>query len=252
MTVGTEDLRTFAGVGHALWDEPARSRQAVVEALAAATLRGLPPEDALVRAAQALLTRATASRPGRLNHPFFRLTAEDRLLLVALHDGSWSYARLARILQVDPEKLEEAAWGARLRLMGGSPAGPARLGPSCPAYDARRPWTQRFLDDEIASGRERLFLQNHLMACDPCRAALGRCRDGYYAVERQVTEALRAPGGDADGDVEALSAAARIGARARDPNRVPDLGEAALRLLRKPEMVAAAVLLAVLAARALL
>jgi hypothetical protein len=114
---------------------------------------------------------------------------EERFLLAALHLGRWSCARLARIFGLPVEQIEALAWGARVRLISSQkglpyPAGASTQGPNCPEYDSRRPWTQRFLDEEIASGRERLFFQNHLMACESCREALGRCRESYYAIER--------------------------------------------------------------------
>ncbi len=96
---------------------------------------------------------------------------------------------MGRILGVEPSVVEQRAWDARLRFASAAglkiyPAGASQLGASCPSYDARKPWTQRFLDEEISSGRERLFLQNHLMACASCREALGRCRELYYALDR--------------------------------------------------------------------
>jgi hypothetical protein len=77
------------------------------------------------------------------------------------------------------------------------PAGSTILGPNCPEYDAHRPWTQRFLDDEIPPGRERIFFQNHLMACASCRDALSRCREAYYAIEKELPRVSPAESGDA-------------------------------------------------------
>lgn len=197
-----EDLRALVEVGKALWMDSRESRAATLETLSAVSLMDLTPERTLERAAQALLERVT-SRGNAVNtranlragmgmgHAFYRMEPEERLLLAALHLGRWSYARLARILEQEAAQVEAQAWRARLKLLSQVPgvtypAGASGQGPHCPQYDSNRPWTQRFLDEEIPSGRERVFFQNHLMACTSCRDALGRCREAYFAIERVI------------------------------------------------------------------
>ena len=217
----TEDLKTLAEIGRAIWTDPTFSERTTVETVAAVTLLHLPPERTVERAASVLLDRATReSHAGHLRKnfnsvtdPFFRLSADQRFLLVALHLGRWSYARLARILEEEIEKVEELAWTARVELIAqastlkGSkvpyPAGAGVMGRNCPEYRADRPWTQRFLDEEIHSGNHRLFLQNHLMACDSCRNALSRCREVYFAVEAMIPKLET---GSASSFVESLGA----------------------------------------------
>jgi hypothetical protein len=197
-----DDLKVLAEVGRALWVDPHESQIATIETLSAVTLLDLTPERALERAAKALLERVTsrglaANTRSNLNagallgmgQPFFRLLPEERFFLVALHLGRWSYARLSRISGETPEQIEELAWGARLQLAASEqvmiyPAGASVRGTNCPEYNSKRPWTQRFLDEEMSTGRERVFLQNHLMACDSCRGALTRCREVYYSIDR--------------------------------------------------------------------
>jgi hypothetical protein len=197
-----EDLRALAEVGKALWMDPRESRAATLETLSAVSLLDLTPERIVERAAAALLERVTSRGNARnlrgnleaglgMGHAFYRLTPEERFLLAALHLGRWSYARVGRILEQSAEQVEAQAWSARLKLLSllsGAvyPAGASAQGHNCPDYDPHRPWTQRFLDEEIPSGRERVFFQNHLMACTPCRDALGRCREAYYAIERAI------------------------------------------------------------------
>jgi hypothetical protein len=197
-----EDLRVLAEMGHALWVDPRESQIATVETLSAVSLLDLSPERALERAAAALLERVThrgvaANTLANLEagqgmgQGFFRLMPEERFLLVALHLGRWSYARLGRVFGEESQKIEELAWSARLQLataerVANYPSGASLHGPHCPEYDFKRPWTQRFLDEEVATGRERVFLQNHLMACDSCRQALTRCREFYYALEARL------------------------------------------------------------------
>jgi hypothetical protein len=194
-----EDLRTLASVGRALWADTRESQLATIETLSAVTLLDLTPDRAVERAAVALLERV--SRRGataQWAQPFFRLEAEERLTLVALHQGRWSYARLGRVFGLTTEQVEALAWSARLQLASAIgtayPAGAPQRGPNCPEYDSQRPWTQRFLDDEVSSGRERLFLQNHLMACGSCRDALNRCRETYYALEASLPQLSEAAG----------------------------------------------------------
>lgn len=191
------ELRTFAHLGSALWADPSRSRGIALETMAAATLLDVAEEARLDRAARALLerafregmagnTQANLMVAGTEANRFFRLPLESRFVLAALHGGRWSYARLARILEETPEQIEERAWTARVELAVIYPAGAKARTSSCPEYIPHRPWTQRFLDEEIGSTRERLFLQNHLMACDSCREALNRCRNLYYSIEAML------------------------------------------------------------------
>jgi hypothetical protein len=192
------DLRVYSSLSKALWSDADISERVSIDALVAASLASDSAPDARIgRAVQAMLERA--NREGRaattrnnlavIHEPFFRLSPEERILLVGLHLGHWSYARLARILQVSEEKIEEMAWVARSRLSNGVyPSGPGQLGTNCPEYDALRPWTQRFLDDEVSSSRERIFLQNHLMACEGCRQALSRFKELYFQVEKELSQ----------------------------------------------------------------
>lgn len=196
----SEDLRAFSSLGRALWADPGLSERSSVETLAAVSLLDLTTERAVERATAALLERATrdggAVNAHAFGRAFFRLAAEERLVLATLHAADWSYARVGRILAKSSAEVQELAWRARLTLAASSvhetgkqflqPGG--GTGISCPEVDPRRPWMQRFLDDEVGS-RERLFLQNHMMACEGCRNALGRCRDLYYGVDALVPRA---------------------------------------------------------------
>jgi hypothetical protein len=204
----TEDLNTLVAMGKALWADPARSERIAAETLTAVSLLDLTEERAIERAAAVLLERAeregaaaqASSNADAMNQPFFRLFPEERFLLAALHLGRWSYARLARVMSAEEKRVEELAWAARVRLSGRNPIGSAARGTSCPEYDARLPWTQRFLDEEIRTSRERIFLQNHLMACDDCRKALASSREVYYAVEARLPR----PGEGAEQQIFAL------------------------------------------------
>jgi hypothetical protein len=119
--------------------------------------------------------------------PFFKLLPEERFVLVALHLGRWSYDRVARVVGSQSEVVEALAWRARSQIavsQGLTPFGAKLASANCPEYDLNRPWTQRFMDEEMGGGREGVFLKNHLMACDSCRNSLARCRDIYFTVER--------------------------------------------------------------------
>lgn len=192
-----QDLKTFAHIGASLWTDMGRSYRATADTLGAISLQHLTPERTLEKAAASLLARAIAegmaanvkANFGMIAHPFYRLLPEQRMLLVSLHQGRWSYARLGRILGQTPQQIEEAAWKTRLELIATVQTdkkyavGAPQRGPNCPEYDSARPWTQRFLDEEIHSKQELLFLQNHLHACDSCRRALIHCRNVYFAID---------------------------------------------------------------------
>jgi hypothetical protein len=195
-----EDLRSLSQIGQALWVDPVLSRQRTAETLQAVGLLQLADDRIIERASSALLARARSEReliaPPLLADPFFRLLPEERLLLVALHQERWSYCRMARVMNSSEDAVASRAWKLRVHLASqridpkkplaslGAAGAPARKA-SCPEFDALNPWTQRFLDEEFQS-RERLFLQNHLLACADCRGALARCRDLYYQVESMI------------------------------------------------------------------
>ena len=192
----SEEIRTFAHFGRALWSDPSDGEPNAVDVLSGVSLLALGEEPRFERAARLLLQRALRTQGPenlRLSEPFFRLTPRERFLLVASHVGGWSYERVARVLEEPVGSVEAALWSTRINLASQTekalrsyPVGTAIRGTHCPEYDLARPWTQRFMDDELGSGRDRLFLQNHLMACEACRRALSRCRDVYYAVDKLV------------------------------------------------------------------
>ena len=196
MWLSSEDIKTFTGIGKVLWLDPVSSRRSTIETLSVISLIRKTPEHSLERAAQALLDRArresklagSAVHLEALNQVFFRLTHEERLILVALHQGRWSYDRLSRILNQPRAQVEELAWKARVKLAkeGSYPHGPHPRGDKCPEYDAQRPWAQRFLDGEISLSRERLHLQQHLVECSACSSFLIKCRELYFNVEKEV------------------------------------------------------------------
>jgi hypothetical protein len=188
-----EDLKALAQLGHALWAMPAASDSVTTETLGALSLRESEPTRLLERTSTLLLERAVKdgirANLAAADQPFYRLQPEERLILVALHANRWSYARLARILGKTSEQIEETAWAARLHLISvpgrqiaaPHPTGSKFSGERCPEYSPARPWTQRFLDDELGR-KERFFLENHLVSCETCGKAMARCRQLYFAV----------------------------------------------------------------------
>ena len=194
----SEDLKCVVQMSRALWADPEEADPQTANTVSAVSLLNLTDERELERVAKALLEQSSRTGMsthtlqalrmgiGRSDNPFFRLFPAERFLLVTLHSGRWSYARLARILEMSTEDIEATAWDVRVKLSGLTPIGAGPSTANCPEYDARHPWTQRFLDDEIQEGRERVFLQNHLMACSSCRRSLSRCRDIYYAVDKVI------------------------------------------------------------------
>lgn len=238
MEARPEDLNTYSEISSVCCLAESEF-QCACDSLAAASLIEHSPSRALERAAQALLERVRQQRGGRLSQlrsdswlsPLFRMTPEERLILVALHSGRWSYARLERILALSVDQIQILAWSARLQVSTqidapkGNPPGhkfksiypsaPSIRGASCPDFDPHQPWFQRFLDDEITSRRDQVFLQNHLMVCDSCRHALDRCRAVYDRADQEVKTALRKLGEnhlEQEGRIEALRSVIKRGA----------------------------------------
>ena len=187
----SHDYQVLTGLGTALWAAPDEAEFKARETIGTVTLLHLPEDRTVDRAARAMLERATRDGHRATAHgiqsAFYRLSPEERFLLSALHIGRWSFARLARILGRGTDEVSQLAWIARLKLAPPGVAYPyaSRSGKNCPPYDPIQPWTQRFLDEEMPV-RDRLFLQNHLMACEACRATLARCRNLYFAVEKTL------------------------------------------------------------------
>lgn len=203
MRLDREDFSRISSLSQGLWAERNAQSNSAREAVAAVSVLQLPSDRALERIAQALLERAEReggrSNLSALDHPFFRLEAKERFALIALHRNRWSYSRVARILGETVETLQERLWRARVYLASLSsnpsrkaplayPAGPSQGRSSCPEYDPQAPWTQAFLDEEFGA-QQRVFLQNHLMACTNCRQALNRCRDLYFTVDSLLPRA---------------------------------------------------------------
>ena len=190
----TEDLKTIAALGEALWANPSQAEKVSVETVTAVSMLNLTEDRSFERATTILFKRAlhdgTKANSSAIHQPFFRLAPEERFVLALLHTGKVSYARISKILDRTPEQVAILAWTARLHLANAPgnpgfvahPTGSDHFGVHCPEYDFTQPWTQRFLDEEIPV-RERLFLQNHMMVCKSCREALNRCRKLYYSVD---------------------------------------------------------------------
>jgi hypothetical protein len=193
-----DEFRTISQFGRVLWVTPEQADVKVVDAFSAAVLLEKNEKKVIESTAQALLEQACRGQSGanRLadiqraparSRSFFNLSPKGRFILGAIHLERWSYLQLAEFLGISPAEVEKAAWELRVQLgvlLGAHlPVGAPAQTSSCPEYDPRQPWTQRFLDEEFQSGAERVYFQNHLMACDTCRRALASCRDLYYAVD---------------------------------------------------------------------
>lgn len=219
-----EDLKTYSRIGKVFWPSEKsgrdRATDLALETLTATTLLKLNPERTLEKASHALLERAkdtslstrfAVGQTAHLNQPFFRLSPEARLVLIGLHLGKWSYARISRITQLSTEDVEKMAWRARIEMGAGVPAlypaGASNLDPTCPEYDSRAPWTQKFLDEELP-GRQRVFIQSHLLSCASCAQAVARCRQLYFYVDESLNSILdQLEGGEGEQQLEVFSKA---------------------------------------------
>ncbi len=194
--MNSSDVKVLSRLGRSVWVNSEDWERSTLEVVTAVSLLDLPEERAAERAAGLLLGRArraevsdaTPDERDLWMSPFYRLPVDQRLILAALHGAGWSYLRLSRILGISIEEVERLAWNARIQLTLPAvfPAALGKMGASCPEYDPSRPWTQRFLDDEIASKRDLLFIQSHLMTCDSCQRTLEKSRGAYYEAEKRV------------------------------------------------------------------
>jgi hypothetical protein len=184
-------IRSLTRISRSLWGDLEKSIVIGADTLSSVCLLRLDEERTLERASKMMIERAEKSTPRllALQHPFYRLAPVERFLLTALHVENWNYSKIARTLGIEEKLVEPWAYATRIKLgfqeMDSGlqyPHGPASLGPSCPAYDPGQPWTQRMLDDELGK-RERMFLQNHLIACEKCRKSLDLARKLFFKID---------------------------------------------------------------------
>ena len=189
-----DDIRSLTRISRSLWGDVDQSIAISEDTLTSVSLLRLSDDRTIERASKVMIERAEKNPPTllRLNHPFFRLAPIERFLLTVLHVEKWSYARVARALGIEKNLIETWAWATRIKycfqeaeMKMDYPHGPATLGPACPDYNPSSPWTQRMLDDELGK-RDRLFLQNHLMACDRCRKTLELSKKVHFKVESLI------------------------------------------------------------------
>lgn len=197
----------IAQLGAVLWTDPEQGVRAVTESYAAVRLLKLADAQELERVAQSLIYRATRqgtqtfSRALAQNaHPLFRLGIAERTALIAAHLLHWSYERLSRVLEVSAEEAEALLWSARLSFCGQLalsgkrivyPAANPPRSVRCPDSPSGRPWFQRLMDEEVHNGGERLFLQNHLVDCESCRASFLRAKDFFYALDQELAALMQ-------------------------------------------------------------
>lgn len=188
-------------MGKALWADSNQRDSITLNAFSSISLLELSEDESLEQTARCLLenarrTTAAASRLREMQQvepayrAFYSLHPDERFLLALLHLEHWNYAKVAHFFGITLEGLEVMAWRIRIQVSSKYPLASPMDTPSCPEFDVRRPWTQRFLDDEYSNGTEKVFLQNHLMICDGCRRALQSCREVYYAVDAAIPRNL--------------------------------------------------------------
>jgi hypothetical protein len=237
-----QDLNLVTDLGYALWQDPYQAQVAVRDTVSAASLVETQTDAVVERTVRALLDQAekrgSFARPGA--QLFQSLFAEERFLLLALHSGRWSYARIARVLEETPESVQTMAWNARVHLAShrGYPAGSRAATPSCPEYNPQTPWTQKFLDEEM-KGQEKLFLQSHLLSCSSCREALMRAKEIFFRAEAMLGEVRRDSDkmGEAIGLNGLLRGWVEQGQRIRDTSRMPTIGENLIKFAKRWEVI---------------
>jgi hypothetical protein len=224
-------LKSFTRISYLIWGDLKKSLTMSQESLAVVSMLRLEPSLVIERASKVLIERAEQNPPSALSlqHPFYRFSALERFLLVALHLENWGYVRIARTLGVDAKLIEPWIWALRIRLCFQEiqdsgleyPRGPTRLGPACPEYNVSAPWTQRLLDEEM-SNRDRIFIQNHLMGCSACRGSLELTRKMIFKIDRLIPE--QATREEIEAASEALELSWHEGERVFDPSKVTFAG----------------------------
>ncbi|MFZ9596050.1 MAG: hypothetical protein ACO3A2_08235 [Bdellovibrionia bacterium] len=195
-----EDLSDLTKIGAALWLDSKEVEEQLVETLSAVSLLKISSDEAIIRASQILLRKSKSQgvfqpalkKPDLFFNPFFRLSGSERLALVAVHLGKWSYRRTSQILDISSDQLESLLWQARLSWVDQSiyPAAPSPVGSACPEYDPRRPWSQRFLDQEFSQRKESFFLTRHILGCRACAQCVASARVLYQRVDQELRKAL--------------------------------------------------------------
>ncbi|MBL7713984.1 MAG: hypothetical protein JNL01_00865 [Bdellovibrionales bacterium] len=173
--------------------------------------------EALIRkSARLLFERAEARGPQAVatqaNQPFFRLLPIERFTLVAVTLLHWSYSQVLSVLEPTLKgeaNLQELLWSTRLQLAYAPesqvflkrkmpqglihPSGSSISGAHCPEYLALRPWPQRLIDRGYV-GKEKAFLESHVLRCSTCSKAVERTRVLIYAVQSILDAAgLKSP-----------------------------------------------------------
>jgi hypothetical protein len=205
-----KDIRFLSELGYSLWSDPESAQSLVRDTVSTIAFAEKDSLVASEKAVRALLTQAEKRgmivqprlaqpllQPGAIASQdpigaFQYLFAEERVILLALHSGKWSYERIARVVGESVDSLQSIAWSARVHLAFSQryPAGSKPVSVSCPEYDSRKPWTQKYLDDEYR-GEEKLFLSDHLVGCQSCREALVRAKEVFFQVDAMVAEISR-------------------------------------------------------------
>ena len=181
----TDQIEFLSQLGQSFWPDHEIQKRTVNGTLAAVACLDLEDDEAFERSAVAFLDRA---RKANLSHstasihqPFYRLNPLQRFVLTCLHFRKWKYAEIARLGKTTAEEVEKQAWAARTEIgawFGLCGLGSANQSPNCPDYHLDRPWTQRYLDEQL-SKKEAHWLRSHIEGCRHCRVALESCRAIY-------------------------------------------------------------------------
>ena len=94
--------------------------------------------------------------------------------------------------------------------------------------------------------QQRLFLQNHLMACASCRQSLATCRDLYYSVDAMIPQP--SPGSDSELTLRELQRAWEETRKWMQPIRRTFIGGLGVFIRRRDVQVALAALAALVIA----
>ncbi len=192
-TLIRKDFEQLHVIGRALLGRGPEARRLFTDAILPASLVSGDRVELSNVAFHGILGAARKLSPVDLEiqNSFFRLSVPERLTLVGLHNGKWTYRKTAAALGLRDADVGPLSFSARTKLVPVA-LGPRGMGPECPDFLAMDPWTARFLDHEVLPS-SRVFLESHLAKCENCRDLLNRTRELFSQVQDILDRALSEP-----------------------------------------------------------
>lgn len=214
--IDTAALNELLVLSQSLFSDVEEAAQQLSEVVSLIAWLDVDSEMLIRKSARLLFERAESRGPSATaasnNQPFYRLLPIERFALTAVTLLHWPYSQVLSVLEPTlkgESSLQELLWATRLQLAYAPesqvflkrkmpqglihPSGSAIAGAHCPEYLSLRPWTQRLIDRNYV-GKEKAFLESHVLRCQVCSRAVERTRILIYAVQSILDAAgLKSP-----------------------------------------------------------